>query len=974
MRDSLLYRSTARRVRLAACLLLTVAVLGGQTFQPVNSAKVSLMNGVPQLLINGSPVPPLVFFYNNEAGQPVPNATEVSAAAKNGVHIYSTIIHWNWMGSDPAAPLNWSGPDLEFQRYIDMDPQAMFLVRLRTEPPANWPLWNSVPAGCVVKSLDGSLDGSLNPLSWGSQDYHDASVANVRNFVRHYESTPIGKRIIAYHVAGGVSGEWFGYGGRDYRTFGPDYSDANLQAFRAWLRQKYAADAQLQEAWGRPVTLAGASIPSDPSRFPAHDRTPVVAFYSRPAQQDWIDFSSYESDQASQWILDLAHAVKQETNGSKLTAAFYGYTYEAYAPSLMAHSRLDRLLNSPDIDIICAPISYQASSGNNYPDRWYGGPAGFMAAVDSVAAHGKLWFNENDILAFHVPDTGFDFANRILQRDLGSILVHRAGTWWMDLFDTAPFADPRLWSMMGTNGILNYQNLYAAPKPYQPEVAVISDATAHLYVNDDTIIPGNTLMLLKNYAMKAGVSLGFYTLDDFVAGIGPQCPVYLFANANYTTEAQNAAINQRLDREGALAIWQYAPGYLGPSSSGAGGASTLTGFTLAQADGYTGTTGMGVLQGKQWGLRFGATVSPRLVVQDPGAISLGRYYVDNKISTAVKRVGSHTAIFIGDFILSSDFIRTAVVQAGVNVWIADDSIVHTDGNLLVVHTGVAGAKTINLPAGVAARPLGGQAGVGSASSIQATFAAGDTLWFQLSGPPALAPKFSLSGVVNSASYAGGSVSPGELVTIFGSDLGPDVLAGLTTDWTGSVAYQSGGTKVTFDDVPAPMVYAARGQISAVVPYSVAGKATTRVRVYAGRAWSAAVDVPVVASVPGVFTLNGGTGQAAALNGDNSFNNSANPAAKGSVVVLYATGEGQTTPSGVDGLPATQVFPKPLGAVTVSIAGENADVLYAGAAPGIVAGVMQLNVAIPNDAPSGDIPITVTIGGAPSKAGVTIAVK
>jgi hypothetical protein len=126
-------------VRLAACLLLTVAVLGGQTFQPVNSAKVSLMNGVPQLLINGSPVPPLVFFYNNEAGQPVPNATEVSAAAKNGVHIYSTIIHWNWMGSDPAAPLNWSGPDLEFQRYIDMDPQAMFLVRLRTEPPANWP-------------------------------------------------------------------------------------------------------------------------------------------------------------------------------------------------------------------------------------------------------------------------------------------------------------------------------------------------------------------------------------------------------------------------------------------------------------------------------------------------------------------------------------------------------------------------------------------------------------------------------------------------------------------------------------------------------------------------------------------------------------------------------------------------------------------------------------------------------------------
>jgi hypothetical protein len=77
-------------VRLTAYLFLTAAVLGGQTFQGVNSARVSLVNGVPQLLINSSPVPPLVFFYNNEAGQPVPNATEVSAAAKNGVHIYST--------------------------------------------------------------------------------------------------------------------------------------------------------------------------------------------------------------------------------------------------------------------------------------------------------------------------------------------------------------------------------------------------------------------------------------------------------------------------------------------------------------------------------------------------------------------------------------------------------------------------------------------------------------------------------------------------------------------------------------------------------------------------------------------------------------------------------------------------------------------------------------------------------------------
>ena len=990
MHESRIYNDASGSARMLLCLfrkilfrdsapwmfLLSVAglCLHGQTFQGVNSAKVALVNGVPQLQINGNATPPLVFFYNNEAGQPAPNASEVTGAAKNGVHIYSTIIHWNWLGSDPNAALDWSGSDAEFQRYTDQDPQAMLLVRLRTEPPASWSGFASAPPGSSVKSQDGTVDASNQRLSWGSQYYHDNSVANVANFVRHYESTSFGKHIIGYHVAGGPSGEWFGYGSRDYRTYGPDYSDANLQAFRNWLTQKYGTDAQLQQAWGRSVTLATAAIPADPARFPAHDRVPIVAFYARPAEQDWIDFSAFESDLVAQWILDLAHAVKEATNGLKLTASFYGYTYEAFAPSLMGHSRLDRLIDSPDVDILCAPIAYQSSNGNNYPDRWYGGPAGFMSAVDSVAAHGKLWFNENDILSGPVPDTSFDFANRTLQRDLAAILVHRAGTWWMDLFDKAPYADPRLWSMMAADGVANYQNIYASPKLYQPDVGIISDAIANLYVRDDTLISENTLMLFKNYAMKAGVSTGFYTLDDFIAGIGPQCPVYIFANVHYLSDNQVSAINQRLDREGALVIWQYAPGFLGPSSSGADRASAVTGISLVQADGYTGTTGVGILQGKQWGLRFGSTVSPRLVVQDDDAVTLGRYYVDGKVSTAAKRAGSHTAIFVGDFILSSEFIRTAVAQAGVNVWTTDDSIVHTDGNLLVVHSGVAGTKRINLPPGVTAAPIGGHVVGQDSSSISANFAVGDTEWFQLSGPPVLSPRFTADGVVNAASYAGGGVAPGKIVTIFGTDLGPDSLAGLGVDWSARVAYQAGGTKVTFDDVPAPMVYALRGQVSVAVPYSVAGKTTTRVRVYAGHTWSQYVTVPVVATAPGIFTVGAGVGQCAALNVDNSLNGVANPAAKGSVVALYATGEGQTAPAGTDGLPATQVFPKPLQTVTAMIAGESAVVLYAGAAPEFVAGVMQVNVVIPSDAPSGNAPIVISVGGVPSGTGVTIAVQ
>jgi uncharacterized protein (TIGR03437 family) len=104
------------------------------------------------------------------------------------------------------------------------------------------------------------------------------------------------------------------------------------------------------------------------------------------------------------------------------------------------------------------------------------------------------------------------------------------------------------------------------------------------------------------------------------------------------------------------------------------------------------------------------------------------------------------------------------------------------------------------------------------------------------------------------------------------------------------------------------------------------------------------------------------------------------AAKGSIVQVYLTGEGQTSPQGVTGaittatLPPPQVTPAPVLAVGVTINGLPALYVYAGEAPGLVAGMMQLNVQIPSIAPSGDLPILVSIGGNTSQNGVTVWVQ
>jgi len=94
-----------------------------------------------------------------------------------------------------------------------------------------------------------------------------------------------------------------------------------------------------------------------------------------------------------------------------------------------------------------------------------------------------------------------------------------------------------------------------------------------------------------------------------------------------------------------------------------------------------------------------------------------------------------------------------------------------------------------------------------------------------------------------------------------------------------------------------------------------------------------------------------------------------------VIVLYGTGEGPTTPSGIDGeIASTTAPPKPLQAVSVTIGGQPATVEYAGSVPGIVAGLLQINARIPAGIPAGAAAVIVTIGTSESSGAVTIAVQ
>ena len=245
-----------------------------------------------------------------------------------------------------------------------------------------------------------------------------------------------------------------------------------------------------------------------------------------------------------------------------------------------------------------------------------------------------------------------------------------------------------------------------------------------------------------------------------------------------------------------------------------------------------------------------------------------------------------------------------------------------------------------------------------------------------------APLPTINSVVNAASFTRGAVSPGEIVTIFGTAMGPAAAAYASVDpSTGKLATTIGGVQVLFNGIFAPMIYASATQISAIVPYEMAPIASPSVWVkYVGQT-SNAYQLNSATTMPGVFTQNAqGSGPGAILNQDYSVNGPGNPAAKGSIVMVFMTGEGQTSPAGVTGkittatLPPPQVTPAPLLAVGVLINGLPALPVYAGEAPGYAAGLMQLNVQIPANAQPGNLSIQVSIGGNFSQTGVTVSVQ
>ena len=229
-------------------------------------------------------------------------------------------------------------------------------------------------------------------------------------------------------------------------------------------------------------------------------------------------------------------------------------------------------------------------------------------------------------------------------------------------------------------------------------------------------------------------------------------------------------------------------------------------------------------------------------------------------------------------------------------------------------------------------------------------------------------------MVNAASQSPTALAPGEILSIFGTGIG-GAPTGFTPDAKGNLPTDIGGTEVLINGQPAPLLFTSASQINAIVPYEIGVGTTATLQIQANGVRSATWELPTALAAPGIFSYDGGSGQAAVLNQDNSVNGASNPAAAGTTIQIYATGGGQTTPASVTGAfsgnsPANTALP-----VSATIGGVDAPVTYSGSVPGAVAGLLQVNAIVPATVkPGAAVKVAIKSGGVGSQDGPTIVVK
>ena len=615
--------------------------------------------------------------------------SQVAFAHEAGVDFITPSVPMPW--PKEGEEISWRQVDAVVEQVLMANPQAKIIPRVGLEPP-QW--WKDENPGETMKWLENKINhGSV--VSVSSLKWRKEAGEHLRALIE-YMDTKYPDTMAGYHPCAQNTSEWFYRDSWQQEFHG--YSDCEQAGFRRWLAKKYGTDAALQAAWRNPnVTLATAVTPLPKERREAA----VYGMLLLPGEaQPVLDHNLFLQDEMTDALMSIAHVVRDATKGHKLSVYFYGYGFEFSTMGRMSacgHLAMRRLLECPDIDILCSPLSYY--------DRLSGGGGHIMTVCESVTNSGKMWLVEDDTRTYLAAGGSLgglsDYvrtpweSHQVLLRNTGEEIVRNLACWWMDLCTLGWYNDRELWKEMRRLGPMEVQKL-AKPMPYRPPVAVVFDEYSAAYTKDGGRVSGPMIGHQRKETSHLGAASGQYLLDDLLAG-KVSSKLLMMLNPWVLDDAKRAQLKKVID--GRFVFWLHAPGIMDPVKGlDLAASKALTGYELVRVENAeTVITATATARGRELGLPENWPVMARtpllMAVKPVDGDEILATWPDGSAAVVMRA----NSIYCGTPRYPWALARLAAQRAGIHLYTDTDCVFYTDGMNMVLHGTKDGVVTISLP-------------------------------------------------------------------------------------------------------------------------------------------------------------------------------------------------------------------------------------------------------------------------------------
>jgi hypothetical protein len=696
-------------------------------------------NGIPALYVNGKLTSQVLAapYRDPQRG----GISDFNDFRQAGITIFDIYLRFRWTAPEV---FDFTGVDQKLDAYLGVDKEVLFLPRVLLTP-GDW-FRKQFPDEISMRD-DGSPAGMFpsqnagNNPSFSSEKYRELSHRAMVAFIEHLE-TKYGDHIVGYQVGNGFGGEWLPFnsfwesppGAPPPTKFGvEDYSPPARAAFRNWLKAKYKSDAAIQAAWhDRKVTLDSAEIPNEVERY----STTRGIFFDPAAGCRVPDFFTFYNDSVASVLVENSKWVKELTGRKKIVGSFYGYLWCNFPNLSAVHSGqlgLTKVLNSPDVDFLCSPYTYD--------NKGIGGPNNSQTLPEAAALHGKLYFNEVDTEthlkqrqwrwgnSLHNP-TSFAETKGLLVRDYAYSLTKGNGLWWTDLMG-GDYHDDQIVKLLAQLKRIDHESL-DADKRSTADIAVIMDESAFTFTGDGEPLWNALLTAQKQWEFAfLGAPWEPQLLSDIDNPKVRDYKLYIFLGTFRVTPAQRTAIHAKLKRNHATALWIYAPGYIDDDKCSVDNMIALTGIKLAESMtpgelhvDYNFPLG-GVETAGAYGtdvnvreiIRYydhqvylkdprdpslkrdlpGFRISPRFYAVDPQADRLGTLAGVNQPGLVKKAQDGWTSIYSAAPIVSAKLLRNLAQAAGCHIYDDAGDVVVANASFLSIYSPRGGERAIRLP-------------------------------------------------------------------------------------------------------------------------------------------------------------------------------------------------------------------------------------------------------------------------------------